>query len=239
MESVVHRLTQLEAYELFGVEFYNHLDQEKKLCTDREDREAILRYLQTYLTVNFQQVDVPDAASDYVLRFALTDGTQLTMSYGSDGKYTWVLLDGQAYEAEVMDLYSLWKDLQTRSVSLKEEAGEYLQVSEEFPGADWGEAFLYANLRSMENGMVVYDEFFWYDDEEADNGYRLERGLLGQSLPLAEDCQFWILENHDQPWCRVEQEVLWKWSEDVAWDILFRMYTKDGQIIAICEQYVP
>lgn len=239
LESVVHRLTQMEAYELFGVEFFNNLDQEKKLCTDRQDREAILDYLQTYLTVNFRQIDLPEAESDYVLRFAVTDGTQLTLSYGSNGKETWVLLDGEAYEAEVMDLYSLWKSLNTASVSMKEGISDYLQISETFPGDDWEGDLIYANLRSMEDGVVVYDEFFWQEDEKEPNGYRLERGLLGQSLLLAEDCRFWILEDHHQPWCQVEQETLWQWSEGAEWDILFRMYTKDGEISVICEQYTP
>ena len=42
-----------------------------------------------------------------------------------------------------------------------------------------------------------------------------------------------------EPWCQVEREMLWQWSESADWDVLFRLYTQDGEIVAVCEQYLP
>ena len=238
-EMTLYRMVQLRPADLFGVVFINNLDGQQRTCTSTADRTAILDYLKTYLTTNFVPIDVPSAEADYVLRLAVTDGTQLTLAYGGEGQNTWIMLGGVPYEAEVMDLYSLWKSMEAQPVLLDDGSeDQYLQVSEEFPGADWGEEFAYGYLRQLDT-EAVYDEIFWIEDAEQPNGYALDRGDLGRTLPVAGDCEYWILKNHAEPWCQVEQADLWQWAETTGWDVLFRLYTKDGQIIAICEQYVP
>lgn len=233
------RLVQLEPSELFGVEFINNLDGLQKTCTGTQDLTAILEYLKTHLSTNFVQIEMPEEEADYVLRLAVTQGAQLTLSYGGEGQGTWILLGGVPYEAEVMDLYSLWESLEAADVRLDGSVVlEYMQTSEEFPGEAWGEEFVYGYLRSVD-GIAVYDQVNWIEDPEEPNGFRLEAGEAGLSLPLAEACEFWVLENHHAPYGQVSREDLWKWTESAGWDVLFRLYTKDGQITAICEQYVP
>lgn len=238
-EISLYRTVQLEPEELFGASFFNNLDAEQKTCTNEKDLTAILMYLKENLTTNFVQIPAPEEEADYVLRLAVIDGSQLTLSYGGEGKNAWIMLNGVPYEAEVMDLYTLWKSLETDSVSLEENAdGQYLQISEEFPGAAWGEVFAYGYLRSLDT-QVLYDEILWVEDAEQPNGYDLQHGTLGIQMPLAEQCEYWLLKEHAQPWCQVEQDVLWQWAETTGWDVLFRLYTKNGEIVAICEQYVP
>jgi len=238
-EMSLYQMVQLEPQELFGVVVVNNLDGEQKTCTNLADRTAVLEYLKTYLSTNFVQIPATEAAADYVLRLAVIDGSQLTLSYGGEGKNAWIMLGGVPYNAEVMDLYSLWEQLETEAVKLEDETdSQYLQVSNVFPGEAWGENFDYGYLRSLDT-EVMYDEILWIEDAEQPNGYALKRGTLGIQLPLAEDCEYWILKGHAEPWCQVEQELLWQWAETTGWDVLFRLYTKDGQVVAVCEQYLP
>lgn len=238
-EMSVYRLLQLEPSELFGVEVFNNLEQAQKTCRTTADKGAILDFLQANLATDFVQTQAPAVESDFVLRLAVTDGTQLTLGYAASGDQAWVLLGGIPYVAQPMDLGSLWADLKASSVSLAEDRPEaYLQISEEFPGQSWGQDFVYGYLRGLD-GEVQYDEMRWIDDSAEANGYRLESVKTGQALPLAEECQFWILEGHYKPYCQVTEAVLWQWAETTGWDVLFRLYRKDGQVVAICEQYQP
>ena len=74
---------------------------------------------------------------------------------------------------------------------------------------------------------------------EDPNGYRLEAGELGKEYPLADDCTFWILQDHRSPYCRVAQETLWDWAQTTGWDVLFRFYLENGEVVAIIEQFRP
>ena len=235
----LYRLVQLQPSELFGVEVFNNLDAQWKTCRSEQDKLAILEYLRENLTTSFLPVELEAPEADYVLRLAMTDGSQLTLGYGSEGKTAWLLLGGQPYAAELMDLYPLWQSLTAQTVSLQDDlSSAYLQVSEDFPGDGWGTQFVYGYLKHLEQS-VTYDEVHWIDDADAANGYVLQAGQTGCTLPLAEDCQFWLLEEHAGPWCRVERETLWQWAETTGWDVLFRLYARDGEIVAVCEQYVP
>lgn len=238
-EMSVYRLLQLEPSDLFGVEVFHNLEQAQKTCRTAADKETILNFLQANLATDFIPTQVPTVESDFVLRLSVADGSQLTLGYASSGDQTWILLGGVPYTAQPMDLDSLWDSLKAQSVSLKEAApADYLQTSEDFPGQDWGEDFVYGYLRALDTA-VQYDEMRWIDDSQEANGYRLESVKAGQSLPLAADCQFWILDSHYKPYCQVTQAALWQWAETTGWDVLFRLYRKDGQVVAICEQYQP
>lgn len=235
----MYRLLQLEGSDLFAVEVFNNLENAQKTCRSGADKEAILDFLKTNLATDFVQTQVPTVESDFVLRLASTDGSQLTVGYVSAGEQAWLLLGGVPYEAQPMDLQSLWDGLRAETVSLKQETtADYLQTSEEFPGADWGGDFVYGYLRGLDSA-AAYDEILWIEDGGEPNGYRLEAGETGQSLPLAPDCQFWILEEHYKPYCQVTEDALWQWAETTGWDVLFQLYCRDGQVVAICEQYRP
>lgn len=119
-EVTLYRILQMEPEGLFGVEFTNNLDQEKMTCTSLSDREAIVNYLRENLSTNFQPPAGENLETDYVLRLAASDGTQLVIGYGADGRDAWVLLGGEPYQAGVMDLYSLWKTLEAERVSTVE-----------------------------------------------------------------------------------------------------------------------
>ena len=117
-ETVIFRVMQMEAADLFGVFMTNHLDGQQKTCTSKADKAAVLDYLQQHLVTSF--VPAEAAEVDYELRLAGTDGTELLLGYGSDGKHTWLVINGQTYEGGVMDLYSLWKSLEAEATALAE-----------------------------------------------------------------------------------------------------------------------
>ena len=83
------------------------------------------------------------------------------------------------------------------------------------------------------------DQVQWIEDEDEPNGYRIEAGETGKTYELAEDCAYWILQDHYKPFCRVEQDTLWTWAQTTGWDVVFRLYLKNGQVAAIVEQYQP
>jgi hypothetical protein len=111
-------------------------------------------------------------------------------------------------------------------------------MSNEFPGEEWGNEFAYGYLKSLDQ-TVAYDEMRWIVDAEAPNGYVLENGWPDQSGTMAETCEFWILEDHQAPYCRVTAEELMSRDQDAEKDVLYRIYTANGEVIAICEQYAP
>ena len=197
-----------------------------------------MTFLQNNLATDFVQTQVPTVEMDYVLRLAMIDGTQLTLGYAASGGSAWILLGGVPYEAEKMDLAALWSGLQAEAAPQEQTpAGEYLQVADEYPTQQWGEEFVYGFLQSLRD-TVSFDQVDWIV-EDSDSGYRLEAGETGRSLPVAADCQFWILENHWSPCCQVTKEALLAWAKDASFDVLFRLYVQDGQVVAICEQYRP
>ena len=79
----------------------------------------------------------------------------------------------------------------------------------------------------------------WLDDAAEPNGFKLEKGWDGQTAALASDCQFWILEDHHAPYCRVTAEDFWNWTQNAGFDVLCRIYTSGDEVTAICQQYLP
>ena len=230
----------LDASQILGVEFINNLEGTSKTCRSQENKAAILQFLNSNLTTKFEEIAVASPQADYALRVVTMGGSQLSIGYGSDDSDSWLILGGKTYEADGMDLSMLWDGLVAGTISLEAAASgkNYLNMSEEFPGADWGSDFVYGYLTALDT-VAAYDEMRWIDDAEQPNGYRLENGWPNQTGTVAPDCQFWILEEHHSPYCQVTAEALLQWAEDAEFDVLFRIYTKDNQIIAICEQYQP
>ena len=238
-EMSLYRLIQMEAADLFGVEFFNNLDGQKKTCTSGEDREAILNYFKAHLSTNFVEIEMPAEEADYVLRMAATQGEQITLSYGGEGQGAWILLDGVPYEAEVMDLYSLWEDLSAEAVSLQEDTNQdYLAVSETAPLAELESPVHLGYLQSLSEDTVIVKTVTWINDENEPNGYRLEEGDLA-TWTLAADCQYWVLDHHVGPYGQVEQDQLWQWAQSSGYDVLFCLHEGNGELLAIYEQYIP
>lgn len=238
-EMSLYRLVKLEAKDLFGVEFHNNLDGLRKTCTGEADRTAILEYLKSHLSTNFVRIDMPEEEADYVLRLAVTQGEQLTLGYGGEGQNTWIMLGGVPYEAEVMDLYSLWESLEAEAQSLNEETdNDYLAVSETAPLAELESPVHLGYLQSLGEDTVIVKTVEWITDENEPNGYRVEeRGLA--TWPLAADCQYWVLDHHSGPFGQVEQDQLWQWSQESGFDVLFCLVEGAGEILAIYEHYIP
>lgn len=238
-EMSLYRLVQMEPSDLFGVEFYNNLDAQKKTCTSTADREAILNYFKAHLSTDFVQIEMPEDEADYVLRMAVTQGEQITVSYGGEGQDAWILLDGVPYGAAVMDLYTLWEGLEAESESLNGETEqEYLAVSETAPLAELESPVHLGYLQSLEENTVIVKTVEWITDENEPNGYRLEEGDLA-TWTLSDDCQYWVLDHHAGPFGQVEQEKLWQWSQEAGFDVLFCLVEDAGEILAIYEHYVP
>lgn len=240
-EMSLYRLVKLEAKDLFGVEFHNNLDGLRKTCTAEADRAAILDYLKEHLATNFVRIEMPEEEADYVLRLAVTQGEQLTLGYGGEGQGAWIMLGGVPYEAEVMDLYSLWEGLETESVAMEvsELTDQYLAVSETDPVAEVEGAALHLGLlQSMDAEQVIIRAMTWIDDENEPNGYRLEEGDL-YTYALSPDCQFWILDGHNGPWGQVTGEALQQWQQESGYPLLFQLQELNGEILRIYEKFVP
>ena len=238
-EISLYRILKLTPDELFGVEvFHNGLSQQKT-CRTTDDKAVVLDFLKNNLATDFVQVKTPSLEAEFVLRLAVTDGSQLTLGYIPLDGTACLLLGGVPYEAGVMDMEQLWSAIQADPVSLAEQAPEdTLETSEEDPGAALGDNYVHGYLRALDDA-VTFDQMKWIDDSEDPNGYRLEAGELGKEYPLADDCTFWILQDHRSPYCRVAQETLWDWAQTTGWDVLFRFYLENGEVVAIIEQFRP
>ena len=230
-------LLTLEPSDLMGIEFINNAQGTTKTCRTSGDKQAVVAYLGANLRTDLIPMTVPAPEPEYMLRFVCMDGNQLTVGCGSFNGAPWIMVGGTIYEGTA-DLGLLWDGLETGSVSADGNVVgmEVLETSETFPGEDWGNDFTYGYLTDL-NSEISYDGMRLIEDAAEPNGYRLEAGWPDQSAPLAEDCQFWILEDHGLPYCRVSAVNLWKWAG--SGDVLFCIYTKDGQVTAICEQFLP
>ena len=234
----LYRVLQLEPKDLFGVEVINQTLTARKICRNPSDVGKILDYLKGNLTTDFVQSQLPDTETEFVLRLAATNGSQLTLGYASDGDRAWILLGGIPYEASPLDLRSLWNSLETPAVYEEESQWESLRTEEQYPESEWRGTPVYGYLRSLGDG-TVFDEVLWISDEAEPNGYRLEAGTPNQTLPLAADCQFWILQRHWSPCLQVERNQLQQWNTEAGFDVLYRLYVENGEITVICEQYLP
>ena len=232
-------LLELEANQVLGIEFLNNLEGTTRTCRSGEDKTAILQFFRSNLVSSLQPMGGSAPQSEYAMRLVTVSGNQLTVSYAG-GSAPCLTVGGVCYSVNSLDLATLWASLNAGSISLDAAASgkNYLEMSMEFPGEDWGNSFVYGYLRQMDQA-VGYDEMRWIDDAAEANGYRLEKGWSGQTAELSENCEFWILENHHTPYCRVTAEELWQWTQNAGFDVLYRIYTTDGVITAICQQYIP
>ena len=233
-------LLQLDVSKVWGVEFLNNLEGTTRVCRSGEDRTAILDFLKAYLTPDMQPTNEIPPAMEYMMRLVTVSGSQLTVGYGSSGGNGFVEVGGVAYKVGAMDVASLWSALGAGTISQEAAASgkNYLDMSDAFPGDSWGQDYTYGYLREMDQS-ITYDEMRWLDDAAEPNGFKLESGWTGQSAPLASDCQFWILEDHHAPYCRVTAEDFWNWTQNAGFDVLCRIYTSGDEVTAICQQYLP
>jgi len=233
-------LLQLDASQLLGVEFLNNYEGTTRTCRSGADKEAILRFFQNNLVTDMQHMTGAVPATEYMLRLVTVSGSQVTLAYGGSSSAPCLTVGETSYSVAAMDLKSLWNELGAGAISQEAEASgkNYLDMSNTFPGESWGTSFAYGYLRQMDQS-VTYDEMRWLEDAAAPDGFVLEPGWTGQSGTLSADCQFWILEDHHTPYRRVTAEDLWQWTQDAEGDALYRIYTSDGEITAICQQELP
>lgn len=219
---------ELEASDLFGVEVKLHQGQGAvKTCRSQKDKTAVLDFLKNNLSEEFQPVQAAPMA-EYILRLACVDGRQVTVSYGASGGSAWIFVGDEAYEVQDMPFDSLWEQLGVSAVSP--------EVSQELSEDQWGDDFVYAYVKEL-GDTVVYDDVRWIDDPEAPSGFRLENGWKDQQKPLAEDCQFWM--NKDaETYDRLSKEGLLARIRMTSYIPLFRLYQKDGVVVAVV-QYLP
>lgn len=229
-------LLQLDASQVWGLEFLNNLEGTTRTCRSSEDKTAILDFLKSNLSPDLQPAGETAPAMEYMMRLVTVSGSQLTVGYG--GGY--VEVGGVLYKVGDLDMAALWTSLNAGAMSQEAVASgkNYLNMSAEFPGGSWGSDYTYGYLRQMDQG-ITYDEMRWLDDAAAPNGFTLENGWTGQTATLAAGCEYWILEDHHAPYCQVTAEDLWKWTQDAENDVLYRIYTSGDEVIAICQQYLP
>ena len=233
-------LLQLDASQVWGLEFLNNLEGTTRTCRSSEDKTAVLNLLKSGLAANLQPTNEAAPTMEYMMRIVTVSGSQLTVGYAGSGNGGFVEVGGVTYKVGALDMASLWSSLSAGTMSQEAVAAgkSYLEMSDAFPGDSWGSEFVYGYLTQMDQG-ITYDEMRWLEDAAAPNGFTLEPGWTGQAAALAADCQFWILEDHHAPYCRVTAEDLWQWTQDAEHDVLYRIYTSGGEVIAICPQYLP
>ena len=231
-------IPQLTPADLFGIVMVSNVHQAEKTCRSTADVQRILDFLNQNLATDFRQAKVPSLETAYVLRLAMTDGSQLTLGYIPGGQEAWLLIGGVPYETVPMDLDGLWDTLQTEAVPFETlPEGDFLQVTEEYPDADWGDTIRYGYVTVL-NDAVTFHEILWLTDTDSPSGFRLEPGETDRSLPLAPTCQFWYLADHHSPCCQVEKADFLTYLAAEP-NVLYRLYIKNGQVTAVCEQYLP
>lgn len=224
------QVLQMDANQFMGMEFMNNVEALSMTCRTGKDKSSILQFLKDNVDTDFTSPMPGAPEALYMIRLVSIDGAQLTVGYGSDGLNHSLLVGGLAYAVDEMDFDSLWSLLNGDTVT--HVSGTSLDRSDVFPGDDWGDDFVYAYLTEL-GQTASYDEMRWIEDPEDPNGYHLEKGWPDQSMPVSPDCQYWILENDQPPYCRVTAKML------MEKDALYRIYTKDDAIFAICQQYMP
>ncbi len=233
----ISQILQMQANDFMGMEVVNNKEGISKTFRTGRDKSTILQFLKDNVTTDFSTPMSGAPKALYQIRLVAMDGSQLTVSYGSDGLNHSLLAGGMAYAVEEMDFDRLWALLGGFNVT--ENASTYhLGTSEEFPGEDWGTDFVHGYITEL-GATVTYDGMQWFESDDAPSGYRLEKGWPDQSIPVSADCEYWILENHQSPYCKVSAENLMAWTKNAQDDVLYRIYTKEDAVIAICEQYVP
>lgn len=230
-------LLALEPSQIWGLEFLNNYDGTTRTCRSSADKTAILSFLKSALSADMMPgVDNTESATEYMMRIVTVSGSQLTVAYAGD----FLDVGGVAYEVGDLNFDVLWSSLEAGTMSQAAVASgkNYLDMSDAFPGNSWGSDSAYGYLRSLEDA-VSYDEMRWQADANSPDGFTLENGWSGQSAPLAEGCQFWILENGQTPYCRVTAQELWQHTQDSESEVLYQLFFSGGEVIAICQQLLP
>lgn len=233
----ISQILQMQANDFMGMEVYNSSEDTSRTFRTGSDKATILQFLKDNIATDFSSPMPGAPKALYQIRLVSMDGSQLTVGYGSDGLNHSLLVGGMAYAVDEMDFDQLWMllggfDITTTSGTY------YLDTSEEFPGESWGTDYVYGYITEL-GSTVSYDGMRWIEDDTASNGYRLEKGWPDLSMPVSADCEYWILENHQSPYCKVSAENLMAWNKNAETDVLYRIYTKDDTVIAICQQYAP
>ncbi len=236
----VGELIQLDGSQLLGVEFLNNYQGTTKTCRSGVDKDAIMQFLRDHLVTEPRPMMSQVPVTEYMLRLVTLTGSQVTVAYGGTATTPCLTVGGVSYEVGAMDMGALWDAVAAGAISQEavETGKNYLDMSETFPGESWSGQSTYGYIRSMD-GQLVYDEMRWLEDASAPNGYVLENGWAGQTAAISSDCEYWILENHATPYCRVTAEDLWQWTQNAGFDVLYRIYTTENQVTAICQQYQP
>lgn len=232
-------ILQLDADQILGVEVTNGPEEISKTCRSRQDKTLILQFLTDSLAYGLEEVSVSSASITHALRLVTVGGSQLNVGYGCEGGMCWLTSGGRTFASAGGDPADLWASLQADAFSANASAGErkYLDVSEVFPGEAWGNEYVYGYVTAL-------DETIRFDgarllEASGEAGYELEKGWPNQSAQLAADCEFWFLENGHGPYCRVTAAELLQQTEQLPAPALFRIYTNNSKVIAVCQELLP
>lgn len=229
------KVLSMNANDFMGIEFTNYEDDAVKTCRSGKDKSAILDFLKHNIPAELTPTDAVLAEVMYAMRLVGLDGSQLNLTFGTDGRNACLQVSGAVYPMQPMDLTSLWTALNAGSVSAAAAASGkgYLDVSETDPMADWLTEPLFAYITGMENGSVTYDEMRRFESQDSPTGYRYERGWSDLTMPVAEDCQYWVLDE-DGTYGKVTADGLMQWNDHAENDVLYCIYTGNNAVAAIC-----
>lgn len=228
----------MDANGFMGIEFTNYVDDAVKTCLSGKDKQALLQFLKDHIPTELTPAETPMTELMYAMRMVALNGSQLTLSFGTNGSHACVKVGDAVYALQPMDMNTLWAQLNAGSISAAAAATgkNYLDVSETFPMEDWTQECHLGYIQSLENGAAAYDEMRRVDDAQDPRGYRLEKGWSGLSMNVSDDCEFWVLNEDGATYGKVTADGLMQWIENTENDVLFCIYTQDDAIIAICPQ---
>lgn len=243
-----------EAYSFFSmkpkefsqIEITNQQLQEQKIVDKTKDIKNILRTLKKAEQLPEVTPELSALTNTYVMKLYTPDSTMpfLTISYAENTEEACLFIGGDAYSVKPLKLDKLWNKLNYESVPTGAPDASLvlniLEKSEADLSERYGAETKLGYLRSIDAEEIVFTPVERIRDENAADGWVLETtGSEPAALPLTEECEFWILQDHWYLSCRVSLADLEEYMDQTQYDMLWTFYLSDGKVSAIAETYLP
>ena len=242
-----------EAYEVFGmkpkelskVEIIRQASMELKTVDKAKDIGKILSVFSKVEQLENVKPDLAAFSSSYVLQFYSADSGEqlLTASYAQEDAGACLFVAGDPYAVDPIDFDALWDkmDYETVPASVQNPLGlDYLEMSEGSLSDRYGTDSVLGYIGTLTARRAGVDLVERKADSSSAAGYVITGAGDGvETYRLADDCAFWVLEDHWYVACRVGFDDLQKYMEQTDYAMLWTLYLKDGEVVAIAETYAP
>lgn len=243
-----------EAYSVFSmkpkefsqIEITDQQLQEQKIVDKTKDIQNILRTLKKAEQLPDVSPELSALTNTYAMKFFTADSVTpfLTISYAENASDACLFIGGDAYSVRPLELDKLWNKLKYESVPIGATDTSLglniLETSESDLSERYGTEKKLGYLRSIDAEEIVFIPVERIRDENAADGWVLEATESEPAaLPLAEECDFWILRDHWYLSCRVSLADLEEYMAQTQYDMLWTFFLSKGKVSAIAETYLP